>query len=97
MTLKKLAYITYYTLVAGIIASQVTFTLYQTSVAVGHGEKLQSLQEQKNQLAAQQQKLQVAVAGHLSLVEMKTEQLVSYEAISSPIVVAVDTNLASAE
>jgi hypothetical protein len=95
MDTKKIAYLTYYALTAAILVSQVAFTLYQTSLTVSHGRTLKNLEAEKNQLAAQQQLLQTAVATQLSLTQLPADQLSNYQLISSPILVKNTNSLAA--
>jgi hypothetical protein len=95
MTTKKVAYLSYYSLIACILAVQVGYTIFQTSLVVGHGRKLEELQERKDQLAQEQQLLQTSIAERLSLTQLTEEELKNYQNIASPIMVETTTSLAA--
>jgi hypothetical protein len=96
MTTKKIAYFSYYSLIACILAVQVGYTIFQTSLVVSHGRQLEQLQDEKEQLALQQQQLQAQVARQLSLTQLSEAELLTYQAITAPIVVETTTSLAAA-
>lgn len=95
MNTKKIAYLSYYALATAILVSQVAFTLYQTSLTVGHGRTLKNLEAERNELTAQQQLLQTKVAMQLSLTQLPADQLNNYQLISSPILVKSTSSLAA--
>ncbi|MBU0576730.1 hypothetical protein KJ707_03025 [Patescibacteria group bacterium] len=96
MSTKKNYYKFYYFLIGVCLLIQISYTLYQTSFVVAHGQKQRDLKLHHAQLINQKQKLEEKLAIKTSLLMIAQESsLANYQDISWPIVIGTSTNLAA--
>lgn len=97
MTVKTFIYTSYYVVIVGILTTQIAYTIYQTSLVVGNGQRLGKLQQEQQLLAARQQQLQTQSAQRLSLSTITNDQLTEYQLINKPIIIPAASSLAAVQ
>lgn len=94
--MKNKFYKFYYLILGAFLLTQVSYTLYQTSFVVAHGNHQHDLKLSQVQLSKQKQKLEEQLAIKSSLSSLVNQNdLTNYQLISNPLIIEASTSLAS--
>lgn len=90
--------LSFYLLICGVVLGKVALTLYERSSTVHHGHQVSALQQTKSALIEHKSELSQQIAKQTAITDIHEQlQAAEYQAISSPIVITSQKQLASSQ